>query len=215
MASVLRRVISVSVALIAVGTAVTYGPVSAESATESRGQVGRGNPSPLGGGLADGPCWANEVRYVDCGNGTVTDQVTGLIWLQRSNCLGGSNFADANRAAQRLRHGGCSLKDRSKPGEWRLPTRAEWEATLLMPAAPCSFPALTNDAGSACWGIGLSSLLNVAANAYWSSSAKYSVELPNSVDRMRLAWKANLGVAGLEPTLATDIYLVWPVRRTP
>jgi hypothetical protein len=28
----------------------------------------------------------NANRYVNCGNGTVTDTVTGLIWLQNANC---------------------------------------------------------------------------------------------------------------------------------
>ena len=37
---------------------------------------------------ADGPCFDNTNRYVDCGNGTVTDTVTGLIWLKQSDCLG-------------------------------------------------------------------------------------------------------------------------------
>jgi hypothetical protein len=26
-------------------------------------------------------------RYVDCGNGTVTDNDTGLVWLKQANCL--------------------------------------------------------------------------------------------------------------------------------
>ena len=30
----------------------------------------------------DGPCFSNTDRYVNCGNGTVTDSLTGLIWLQ-------------------------------------------------------------------------------------------------------------------------------------
>jgi hypothetical protein len=41
--------------------------------------------------------------------------------------------------------------------------------------------ALTNDEGSACSGDGPSSLLNVVADAYWSSNAKYSVELPKPI----------------------------------
>jgi hypothetical protein len=158
------------------------------------------------------PCWANSYRYVDCGNGTVTDQVTGLIWLQRTDCLGSATFAEANRMVQALKHSDCSLADNSTPGQWRLATKAEWEATLLQPPAPCTFPALTNDQGSDCWGNGPSSLFNVIADAYWTSTAKYSVELPNPNDRMRFAWKANLGVAGMEPTLATDSYRIWPVR---
>jgi hypothetical protein len=36
-----------------------------------------------------------------------------------------------------------------------------------------------------------------SAGVYWSSNAEYSVELPNSADRMRFSWKGNLGVAGI------------------
>lgn len=164
-----------------------------------------------------GPCWANNVRYADCGNGTVTDQVTGLIWLKQSDCLSGGDFKMANEAAQTLESGDCGLSDNSAAGQWRLPTKAEWEATLLMPPAPCPFRALTNNAGTACWGTGESSFHAVTVD-YWSSSAKYSVELPPE-DRMQFAWKANLfGVlepVGLKPVLATSTVSIWPVRGTP
>ncbi len=170
-------------------------------------------PKPKPSSSLDGPCWANSQRWVDCGNGTVTDQLTGLIWLAKSDCFNFSvSFAEANQTVRTLKSGTCGLSDNSIQGQWRLPTKAEWEATLLNPAAPCTFPALTNDAGSACWGNGTSSLLNVVSDAYWSSTAKYSVELPNPDDRMRFAWKGNLGVAGIEATLATDTYRIWPVR---
>ena len=35
------------------------------------------------GTRADAPCFHNTNRYVNCGNGTVTDTVTGLIWRLR------------------------------------------------------------------------------------------------------------------------------------
>src|SRR5262245_50046924 len=42
----------------------------------------KGDPGTPGVGLPDARCWANRFRYVDCGNGTVTDQLTGLVWLK-------------------------------------------------------------------------------------------------------------------------------------
>src|SRR5947207_2086648 len=36
---------------------------------------------------AAGPCAGKEKRYVDCGNGTVTDTATRLIWLKQPDCL--------------------------------------------------------------------------------------------------------------------------------
>lgn len=48
---------------------------------------------------ADPPCFDNGNRYVDCRNGTITDTVTGLIWLKQANCLQASDYATANRLA--------------------------------------------------------------------------------------------------------------------
>ncbi len=129
---------------------------------------------------ADGPCFDDTNRYVDCGNGTVTDTVTGLIWLKQWNCLPLSTYAAANQAAAGLKDGDCSLTDKSSPGDWRLPTRAEWEATtaqavMLGCAQGVSRfggpPSLTNDAGIACYDTGVgSSFAAVAPEFYWSST---------------------------------------------
>jgi len=84
-----------------------------------------------------GPCFGDAGppdfipdRYVDCGNGTVTDTVTGLIWLKAINCFVRDNWFSASAAAAALADGQCGLTDGSKPGDWRLPTKAEWEATI-------------------------------------------------------------------------------------
>jgi hypothetical protein len=56
-------------------------------------------------------------RYADCGNGTVTDSVTGLTWLKDAACLGSAHWAAANQAAAALASGQCGLTDRSSPGQ--------------------------------------------------------------------------------------------------
>ena len=75
---------------------------------------------------ADPPCSdATGNRFVDCGNGTVTDTQTGLIWLKDASCLGSESFNTANRLAADLgqgTHAACNLTDGSIPGEWRLPS---------------------------------------------------------------------------------------------
>ena len=86
-----------------------------------------GNPDP--------PCFDNSHRFVDCGNGTVTDTGTGLIWLENGGCLPSQTWAASNQTAAALYDGAtidpsggdCGLSDGSRPGDWRLPTRAEWE----------------------------------------------------------------------------------------
>src|SRR5262249_32071128 len=63
------------------------------------GTNGKDGKDATSGTRADGPCFDNANRYVDCGNGTVTDTVTGLIWLKQWNCLATDNaWAAANQA---------------------------------------------------------------------------------------------------------------------
>jgi hypothetical protein len=120
-------------------------------------------------------CGDKSKRYTDCGNGTVTDTVTGLIWLKQSNCLPDANWEDAKEAVAALKDGDCMLKDGSSPGDWRLPTDKEWEATManakdLKCSGPTG-PVLTNDAGTACISAGPSSFTGVESDYFWSSTA--------------------------------------------
>jgi hypothetical protein len=82
------------------------------------------------GRAPDGTCAVDADRFVNCGNGTVTDTVTGLIWLQQADCLMGETATGAAAVASSLGDGQCGLTDGSSPGEWRLPARAEWLATV-------------------------------------------------------------------------------------
>src|ERR1051326_650937 len=88
-----------------------------------------------------GPCGDKSKRYTDCGNGTVTDSVTGLIWLKDPNCIPMATWDDAKKAVAGLKDGTCMLTDGSAAGAWRLPTSKEWEATMA-PAKNmmCSYP---------------------------------------------------------------------------
>ena len=83
---------------------------------------------------SDLPCYVeDDVRFADCGNGTVTDQVTGRVWLENSTCLGIRYYAEANAVAASLgegTHPECGLTDGSSPGDWRLPSREEWEELI-------------------------------------------------------------------------------------
>jgi len=152
------------------------GPAGIQGAEGPQGPAGPQGPQgekgdPGTGSRAAGPCFDNANRYVDCGNGTVADTVTGLIWLKQADCLGTNGWAAANGAAAALANGACGLADGSSAGDWRLPTQAEWSATLNRAAAlHCSYPSLTNDAGTACLSVGPSSFAGVFSESYWSSS---------------------------------------------
>jgi len=126
---------------------------------------------------ADGPCSdkTNTNRYVNCGNGTVTVQKTGLIWLKDAACatLGnpGVDWLTAKGNVATLKDGGCGLTDGSQPGDWRLPTFDDWQEAMDGVAGVCTTaPFWLNDAGTGCWGSGPSSIAGVASGYYWSSS---------------------------------------------
>jgi uncharacterized protein DUF1566 len=162
---------------------------------------------------AAGPCFDSVNRYVDCGNGTVTDTVTGLIWLKQADCYGTGNWARANRAAARLREGDCGLTDGSSRGDWRLPTYQEWYAMVARAVIGlgCFTPSLTNDAGTACYGGGAgASITGVATDyGYWSSTA--DEVNPDHAHFVNL----NNGDTGSIAAKVVTTGRVWPVRGGP
>jgi len=165
----------------------------------------------------DPPCFDNGRRYADCGNGTITDSATGLIWLKDAGCLGSRDWAAANRAAAALRQGRCRLSDGSKPGDWRLPTNAEWNATVATarshPLLLCTNPALTDDTGAACFGTGGgSSFRNVSIDGYWSSttSSQAAGLLPDGTKAGTLSLSNGLLLSFFDKSCCPQ--RVWPVR---
>ena len=64
-------------------------------------------------------------RYVDNGNGTITDRKKGLVGLKNANCFGRQKWADSQAAVQDLASGTCQLTDGSHRGDWRLLGRDE------------------------------------------------------------------------------------------
>ncbi len=133
-------------------------------------------------------------RFTDNGNGTVTDNLTSLIWLQNANCIGAQTWANALAQANGLANGACGggLTDGSAAGDWRLPNRNELKALIdyskHSPALPAGNP-----------------FTNVQSNYYWSSST-YA---PNTA----FAWGVNMndGPVG-SGFFKSASYYVWPVR---
>jgi hypothetical protein len=60
-------------------------------------------------------------RFTDNGNGTVTDNLTGLIWLKNAKPCGTKNWTDAIAYCNSLTNGMAGLTDGSAAGDWRLP----------------------------------------------------------------------------------------------
>lgn len=157
-------------------------------------------------------CYSNNGnRYTDCGNGTVTDSATGLIWLKDVSCMGSQQWAGAHQLAATLGSGVCGLSDGSFPGDWRLPTEAEWTATIAkaqsLGCTGGSAPALTDDTGLLCMKNGATSFLNVQPVSYWSGST-YAPSPGN-------ARYVDLQTGTLNDFAKTLFVPAWPVRGGP
>jgi len=96
-----------------------------------------------------GVAWPNP-RFKDNGNGTVTDNLTGLVWLKNANCKATTSdkglmyWPAAIGFASKLGTGECGLSGNSRPGEWRLPNIKELQSLVdygeKAPALPEGHP---------------------------------------------------------------------------
>ena len=167
-----------------------------------------------------GGCTDAAQRFVDCGNGTVTDTATGLIWLQFADCLTAADAAEAASAAAALADGQCELTDGSRPGDWRLPTWEELEATVAPAAAAgCGSAAVT----------GLLPLMSDADRRKCFQELEQKggtlypavgsvIYLSNEAGPARVAWLPFIGTgdSSFVGTFGRGFTLrVWPVRRAP
>ena len=169
------------------------------SATPATGQLPRtGQTTSYGAGddgaLQEGVVWPSP-RFTDNGDGTVTDNLTGLVWLKNANCFVGTvSWIAALTDANGLASGTCGLTDGSAAGEWRLPNREELMSLIdysqSNPALPSGYP------------------FTGVQSEYWSSTTS-AFNAPG-------AWAVNMpdGVVSSHTKTATDAY-VWPVRSGP
>ena len=114
------------------------------------------------GGLRKGIAWPAQ-RFTDNGDGTVSDALTGLVWIKDAGCLAPAVWATALTEVNQLASGSCGLTDNSKAGQWRLPNLNELESLV---DASAGNPAVT--AGSP--------FKNVASAIYWSSTSYWGGE---------------------------------------
>jgi len=155
--------------------------------------------------LPSDTCFDNVGRFVVCGDGAVKDNLTGLFWLEDANCFGQNTWADANIAGAQLGDGQCGLTDGSSPGDWRLPTKEEWEAIVVQAVTNgCAAPYFPDVRGLGCCGTGTCAFAGVQSGIYWSS-ATY-------VQNPSIAWLAGLGTSLIGSTDKTSNFYVWPVR---
>ena len=176
----------------------TAGPPAPVAKTGQTTAYATGDDGSLQKGVA-----APTPRFTDNGNGTVTDRLTGLVWLKDGICekFWGSDSATVNprpwaqavQSANLLAAGSCGLNDGSKAGDWRLPNRKELDTLIDLGR---SNPALPEG-----WPLG-DSVLGVF---YWTST---TVAPPLSTN----AWAFNVFNGLVFYTAKTDELHVRPVR---
>lgn len=196
------------------------GPVIIDCAT-SNGQDGQllegvGAPSP---------------RFTDNGNGTVSDNLSGLVWMKDANCIGNilpgldsdGTAGDGKVAWQHgldfiggLNYGAHDCGNSDGYTDWRLPNYRELNSLINL---EYSEPAISNSVGDAKWtegdpftGIPADyDQADLATNNYWSSttSAQYKDG----------AWVVKIATGVNMPSNAyayikkdANNYYVWPVR---
>jgi quinol monooxygenase YgiN len=147
--------------------------------TGQDGDIQAGLPSP-------------DPRFTDNGDGTVTDNLTGLIWLKNANLFGEVMRDQALENAKQVASGSCGLTDGSKAGDWRLPNVNELESLLELnnssgPALPTKHP-----------------FTNLQAANYWSSTSVAAFP--------ELGWYVAMAVGPPVFDLKFNFMRMWPVR---
>jgi len=116
------------------GQTLCYDPACTVAPCDQVDCAGTGEDGELQTGVTVLP------RFTDNSDGTVTDRLTGLVWLQEWSCF--SFFADdftgtnqrtweaALAAADQLASGYCGLTDGSVAGNWRLPNIRELQSLI-------------------------------------------------------------------------------------
>lgn len=140
---------------------------------------------------------------VEICDGTVTDNLTELVWLHDANCFGKTSWFDAIALANNLSgDGSCGLDDGSNAGDWRvanineLHSLMDYSQTVPAPLLPSGHPFM-NVVGFEPEGYPAS---------YWTSTAV-------STDTGGYAYTVSLGVGWVERMgLGFTTQQSWQVR---
>ena len=155
--------------------------------------------------LGVGTAWPSP-RFTNNGNGTITDNLTGLIWLEKPNynstggATGDATWLNALSFCSSLADGFCGLTDRSKAGAWRLPNYRELLSLLDL---GYDHSALPDTMGTGQWSNG-DAFSDVQPSTYWTSTT-YAGD-------QNAAWAIDLGSGKAQYDQKTVPYWIWPVR---
>lgn len=161
-----------------------------------------------------GVVWPSS-RFTDNKNGTVSDNLTGLIWLKDANCTemaggidrsgGLLNWPSALTWSNNLASGKCGLSDNSVAGDWRLPNINELRSLVDYsrhdPVLPIGHP-----------------FINAQSVWYWSSTSNpvftagaFNVGISRGSIHSSLKVQSNIGISRVG-NKSRDLLGVWPVR---
>jgi hypothetical protein len=144
-----------------------------------------GDDGDLQKGVAIPPQW----HFTDNGDGTVTDNLTGLMWAKNANLGNGyKNWSEAISYANSLSLGSeCGTPHT----DWRLPNIKELQSLIDFgnygPALPTGHP-----------------FTNVQTDVYWSSTTYVAYGTG--------VWRVALSTGKVESGLKTGDSYTWPVR---
>ncbi len=162
------------------------------------------------GDLEKGVAWPSP-RFTDNSNGTVTDNLTGLIWLKNASCANATrNWATALTDVAQLNTNGTmnsnNCGDTSNGGshqtDWRLPNVREQQSLVHYGVVN---PAVPNTAGTGKWAAGDPFTGGQSDYYYFWTSTPYA-------DITSLAWYVYLGSGNVYVGDKTSSFYVWPVR---
>ena len=143
------------------------------------------------GALQTGHPWPSP-RFTDNGDGTVTDNLTTLIWMKNADCWGTKSWASALSRLAELNSGAASCDGYSGGHtDWHLPTRNELQSLIDYGR---SKPALPFD----------HAFSGVQSGFYWSSTTY--------ADNTDDAWFVGLSNGYVDTYYKSSGYYVWPVR---
>ncbi len=141
------------------------------------------------GDKEEGIIWPAS-RFTDNYDGTITDNLTGLVWLQQ--CGASDNWEGALNQCNILSDNTPFLSDGSAQGDWRLPNINELSSILDYSQ---SFPALPN-------GHPFSNLLN---DYYWTSTT--------NADNTFFAFTVNIANGSVDVESKTQVFFILAVRN--